>query len=198
MIYNIIDDEIAPLFYQKDAAGYSTEWIKYIKNTIAKVAANFTTNRMLEDYERQFYLPMSERYHKLIADNYKLASEITAWKSKVTREWDNIELVSLDLPNRSKQLIALGKSYTGEVKLEIGELDMHEVGVELVAAEQKDGKIVIREKHDFIPKSQEGSIATYHIEVTADAPGLLMLAIRIYPKNNLLPHRQDFALVKWL
>lgn len=198
MIYNIIDDEIAPLFYQKDAAGYSTEWIKYIKNTIAKVAANFTTNRMLEDYERQFYLPMSERYHKLIADNYKLASEITAWKSKVTREWDNIELVSLDLPDRSKQLIALGKSYTGEVKLEIGELDMHEVGVELVAAEQKDGKIVIREKHDFIPKSQEGSIATYHIEVTADAPGLLMLAIRIYPKNNLLPHRQDFALVKWL
>ena len=107
-------------------------------------------------------------------------------------------MVSLDLPNRSKQLIALGKSYTGEVKLEIGELDMHEVGVELVAAEQKDGKIVIREKHDFIPKSQEGSIATYHIEVTADAPGLLMLAIRIYPKNNLLPHRQDFALVKWL
>ena len=198
MIYNIIDDEIAPLFYRKDTAGYSTEWVQYIKNTIAKVASNFTTNRMLEDYERKFYIPMSERYHRLIADNYKLASEITAWKSKVTREWDNIELVSLELPNRSKQLIALGKQYAGTVRLEIGELDMHEVGVELVASEQKDGKMVIREKHDFAPVSQKGSIATYHIEVTADAPGLLMLAIRIYPKNDLLPHRQDFALVKWL
>jgi len=58
----------------------------------------------------------------------------------------------LDLPNRSKQIIALGKSYYGEVKLEIGELSMHEVGVELVAAEQKDGRQVIREKHDFIQR----------------------------------------------
>ena len=70
---------------------------------------------------------------------------------------------------------------------------MHEVGVELVAAEQKDGRQVIREKHDFIPVEQVGSVARYRIDVTADSPGLLMLAIRIYPKSELLPHRQDFA-----
>ena len=75
---------------------------------------------------------------------------------------------------------------------------MHEVGVELVVAEQKDGRQVIREKYDFSPVEQEGSVAKYRIDVTADAPGLLMLAIRIYPKSELLPHRQDFALVKWL
>jgi phosphorylase/glycogen(starch) synthase len=75
---------------------------------------------------------------------------------------------------------------------------LQDVGVELVAAEQKEGKLIIRERHDFIPISQEGSVAFYRIEVTADAPGLLMLAIRIYPKNDELPHRQDFALVKWL
>ena len=198
MVYNIIDDDIAPRFYEKNEIGLSPKWIKTIKNTIAYVASNFTTNRMLEDYERQYYIPMARRYHKMIADNYAMATEITEWKNKVTREWGGIELVGLNLPDRSKQIIALGKSYYGEVKLEIGELDMHEVGVELVAAEQKDGKLIIREKHDFTPVSQEGSVALYHIDVTADAPGLLMLAIRIYPKHHLLPHRQDFALVKWL
>lgn len=198
MIYNIIDDEIAPLFYERDGNGISGKWVQYIKNTIAKVASNFTTNRMLEDYEQKYYLPMMERYHRLIADNYALAIDITAWKSKLTREWDNIDLVSMELPNRNKQLIALGKSYSGEIKLEIGELDMHEVGVELVVAEQKDGKTVVREKRDFQPVEQIGSVARYHIDATADAPGLLLLAIRVYPKNDLLPHRQDFALVKWL
>lgn len=198
MIYNIIDDEIAPLFNEKDASGMSPKWIKTIKNTIAEVASNFTTNRMLEDYERQFYIPMAARFREMTADSYAMASEITEWKKKISREWDNIELVGLNLPNRSKQIIALGKSYYGEVKLEIGELNLHEVGVELVAAEQKDGKVVIREKHDFTPISQEGSIALYHIDATADAPGILQLAIRIYPKSELLPHRQDFALVKWL
>ncbi len=198
MVYNIIDDEIAPRFYDKNADGLSPKWIKTIKNTIAYVASNFTTNRMLEDYERQYYIPMAHRYRKMIADDFAMATEITEWKNKVTREWSSVELVGLNLPNRSKQIIALGKSYCGEVKLELGELDMREVGVELVAAEQKDGKLIIREKHDFTPVSQEGSVALYHIDVTADAPGLLMLAIRIYPKSELLPHRQDFALVKWL
>lgn len=198
LIYNIIDDQIAPLFYDKDENGLSPRWISYIKNTIAKVASNFTTNRMLLDYERQYYIPMSERYHKMIADHYAMATEITEWKNKITREWDNIELVGLDLPNRSKQIIALGKSYYGEVTLEIGELDMHEVGVELVVAELKDDKMIIREKHDFTPVYQENGQACYHIDVTADNPGLLNLAIRIYPKSELLPHRQDFALVKWL
>ena len=198
MIYNIIDDEIAPLFYERDANGLSPKWISYIKNTIARVASNFTTNRMLEDYEKQYYVPMSARYQKMIENDFAMAAEIAEWKKKISREWDNIELVGLDLPNRSKQIIALGKSYYGEVKLEIGELSMHEVGVELVAAEQKDGRQVIREKHDFIPVEQVGSVARYRIDVTADSPGLLMLAIRIYPKSELLPHRQDFALVKWL
>jgi glycogen phosphorylase/synthase len=195
MIYNIIDDDIAPLFYEKDQSGLSPQWICMIKNTIAKVASNFTTNRMLEDYERQYYIPMSERYHKMIANNYEMATKITEWKRKVSREWDNIELVGLTLPNRSKQVIALGKSYSGEVKLELGELNMHEVGVEMVVAEQEHGRQVIRARRDFTPVEQEGSVALYRIEVTADSPGLLMLAIRIYPKNGLLPHRTDAEVI---
>ncbi len=198
MIYNIIDDEIAPLFYDKNAAGMSPKWISYIKNTIAKVASNFTTNRMLIDYENQYYIPMSERYHQMIANDFAMATEIAEWKKKVTREWDNIEVVSLDIPNRSKQIIALGKAYWGEVTLEIGDLSMEDIGVELVAAEQKNNRLVIRHQYDFTPVSQEDGKATYHIDVTADAPGVLNLALRIYPKNPLLPHRQDFALVKWL
>ena len=198
MVYNIIDDDIAPRFYDRDASGLSPRWIKTIKNTIAYVASNFTTNRMLEDYERQYYIPMAKRYRQMIADHYAMATQLTDWKNKLRREWGGIELLTIDLPNRSKQIISLGKSYYGEVKLEIGELDIQDVGVELVAAEQKDGKMIIREKHDFIPLSQKGTIASYRLEVTPDAPGLLMLAIRIYPKNHLLPHRQDFTLVKWL
>ena len=175
----------------------TTDYKKYILSMLA-TSREVKAYRMLEDYEKQYYVPMSARYQKMIENDFAMAAEIAEWKKKISREWDNIELVGLDLPNRSKQIIALGKSYYGEVKLEIGELSMHEVGVELVAAEQKDGRQVIREKHDFIPVEQVGSVARYRIDVTADSPGLLMLAIRIYPKSELLPHRQDFALVKWL
>lgn len=197
MIYNIIDDDIAPAFYAKGADGISPEWMKLIKNTRAKVAANFTSNRMLIDYENQYYIPMSERYHKMIDNNYAMATEISEWKKRISREWGNIECIELVLP-RAKPSIDLGKSYSGEVTLEIGELDMNEVGVEVVAAEQHNDKVTIHAKYDFTPVSQKDGKALYRVEIMPDAPGLFMLALRIYPKNSFLPHRQDFALVKWL
>ena len=55
LIYNIIEDQIAPAFYNKNEKGISIEWCSYIKNTIAKVASHFTTYRMLCDYEKQYY-----------------------------------------------------------------------------------------------------------------------------------------------
>ena len=198
LIYNIIETEIAPVFYAKEENGISSAWVEYIKNTIAKVASNFTSNRMLTDYEEKFYLPMSRRYHKLIADNDALAIEIAEWKKKVGREWENVTVDSLTLPDKSKQIISLGKSYVGKVLLDIGDLSIDDVGVELIVTEQVNGKMVVRSTYDFAPISFENGKAFYSVEITPDDPGLFTLGLRIYPKNPLLPHRQDFALVKWL
>ena len=61
-IYSTIENEIAPDYYDIDNTGRSSKWIGYIKNTVAMVASNFTTNRMLSDYCKQYYFPQSERY----------------------------------------------------------------------------------------------------------------------------------------
>lgn len=197
MIYNIIEDEIAPAFYEKDKDGISQKWCSYIKNTIAKVAVNFTTTRMLTDYENQYYFPMSERVSKLKNDKYAIAIQISDWKRKVSQEWDNIKVLDVKAPNRREQ-ISIGNTYKGEITLDIGDLKSSDIGVELVIAKDKDGKTKVVEKKEFTPVSQEGSKATYSLELVTEYPGSIQLALRIFPKNELLPHRQDFALVKWL
>jgi len=68
----------------------------------------------------------------------------------------------------------------------------------LVVTEQVNGRRVVCSTHDFHPVSFENGKALYAIELTPDDPGLFQLALRVYPKNPLLPHRQDFALVKWV
>ncbi|MDE5890174.1 MAG: alpha-glucan family phosphorylase, partial [Bacteroidales bacterium] len=98
-IYAIIENEIAPTFYNVDNSGRSSGWIEYIKNTVAMVACNFTTNRMLTDYINQYYVPQSERTAKIVADDYKMAHEIAAWKKHVRREWQNVGVVSMDKPD---------------------------------------------------------------------------------------------------
>ena len=93
-IYNILETEIVPSFYDKDTYGISKTWIETIKNTVAQVACNFTTNRMMTDYCVKYYEPLKERSDKLLANDFALARDIAFWKKRVRREWNNIEVKS--------------------------------------------------------------------------------------------------------
>lgn len=199
-IYTIIENEIAPAFYFVNAStGRSAEWISYIKNTIAQVACNFTTNRMLTDYINQYYNPQSERVTRLVADDYKVAREIATWKKHMRREWQNVGVVSMDKPDSTYNDMALGKEFKAEIVLNIGDLQPEEVGVEMLfATTDKDHKIHIKERFEFSPVECVDGIAKYQATILPEVTGLYQVAARMYAKNALLPHRQDFELVRWL
>ncbi|MDR0765641.1 MAG: alpha-glucan family phosphorylase, partial [Odoribacteraceae bacterium] len=198
IIYNIIEDEIAPAFYDRDGKPFPPAWVEHIKNTIAKVASRFTSNRMLTDYEEQYYRPMAKRHACLVADNHALAIEIAEWKKRVAREWEGVEVKSTDFPPKTRQDITLGKTYTGSLTIDLGGLTPGEVGVELVVTGQVDGRVKVLHTLDFTAVSFKKGIAVYSLDVTADEPGVFTLGIRVYPRHPLLAHRQDLALVKWL
>ncbi len=199
MIYNIIEDEIAPAFYNRNKEGISEAWMSQIKNTIAKVASNFTTNRMLIDYEERFYTMLSKRHSLLVEHDYEMAKEMADWKKRVKREWEPIEPIEIRRPYDGSESPSLGVEATMEVLLYIGELNPEDIGVELVVAQQdKNDRFHIRRTIDFNFVSCDNSIALYRANITPETPGSYSVAGRIYAKNDKLPHRQDFALVKWL
>ena len=199
-IYNIIENEIAPTFYNKSlSTGRSTDWIEYIKNTVAMVACNFTTNRMLTDYINQYYEPQSKRFDGIVANDYAKAREIAAWKKKLRREWQNVEVVSTNLPDSNSDNLSIGNDFEGEVVLNIGNLNPDEIGVELlIATTDAKGKFHIQERYDFTPVESKDGQAKYVAKINPDRSGVYQAAGRIYAKNPMLPHRQDFELVRWL
>ena len=199
-IYTTIENEIAPIFYNLTmSTGRSSDWIEYIKNTIAQVACNFTTNRMLDDYIRQYYEPQSKRFETLAADNFAKAREIADWKRRMRREWQNVGLVSVTKPDSSHDDILLGKEFKSEVVLNIGDLNPDEIGVELLfATSDSKGKLHIRTVCTYEPVECNDGVVKYQAALLPDTAGLYQVAARIYAKNPLLPHRQDFELVRWL
>lgn len=197
-IYSIIEHQIAPDYYNTDESGLSHKWIGYIKNTIAQVASNFTTNRMLEDYLKQYYIPQSERSERLNADGYAQAREIAAWKRQVRRGWNDISVVSYTKPD-SSYVLSQAHELTSEVALRVGDLNPEDIGIELLFATQDSkGAFHIQDRSDFKLTSFEDGIARYSTSILPEKTGMYHIATRIYPKNALLPHRQDFPLVKWL
>ena len=198
-IYQIIENDIAPAYYNVDRmTGRSSEWIGYIKNTIAKVACNFTTNRMLTDYMNQYYEPQSKAVAAVKAKDFAKARELAAWKTHVRREWENVRLVSRSQPDTTYDL-SVAKPYHAEMDLQLGDLTPKEVGLEIVFAQSDArGKVHIVDVQEFKVVSVKDGVAHYVVDVLPEKTGSYLVGARVFAKHPLLAHRQSFECVKWL
>lgn len=197
-IYSMLENEIIPLFYRHGEQGYSKEWVKTIKNSIATIAPHYTMKRQLDDYFNKFYIKLANRFEQLDANNHQIAKDIAQWKESLVAHWDAIKVVSKDttfLDNGGET----GVRY--QVKYVIDEQGLDDaIGLELVTLNSlpdSDG----RELHQVFPfkmVKHEGNQYTFVAELEPDVAGTFKLCVRMYPKNAYLPHRQDFCYVKWL
>jgi len=198
-IYDILENEIIPTFYKRDKQGIPSKWISYVKNTIADIAPSFTTKRMIDDYIKMYYSKLIERTKKLSENDFEIARKLSAWKKKMVRGWESIEVISVSVPDSSKRAFKLGEKYVAEIVLDLNEISPDDIGVEVIFG-HKDKDVVknIVYKNEMVRVKSENSIVTFKTQIFVTRSGVFDYAIRVFPKNPLLPHRQDFNLLKWL
>lgn len=199
MIYSLLENEIVPMFYNRNEKNVPTEWVAAIKKSISEVGSIFSSTRMMEDYEDRFYNKLYIRVNRLAEEDNDLAKRLSVWKRKVSRNWESFEIITAEQFDTSRQAIVLGKEYTSEVVLDLGKLSPEEVGVELVIVELvENGDVTIKHTQEYDLENVEGQRATYRLLLIPVDPGVYDSGIRIYAKNNDLPHRMDFTLVRWI
>ena len=195
-IYGLLENDIVPLYYAKNEKGYSEGWINVIKNSIATIAPHYTMKRQLDDYYDKFYTKEAMRFKQLSANNNQIAKEIALWKETVAERWDAINVVSKEnnMPATGPET---GEEYKFTFVVDEQGLD-NAIGLEFVAlGKNEKGEDCIKEIHPFKVVKREGNLYTFECTTTQGDAGLYKCAVRMYPKNDLLPHRQDFAYVKW-
>ena len=196
-IYSLLENEIIPLYYyHKGRKTYSEDWVKVIKNSISTIAPHYTMKRQLDDYYSKFYNKQAKRFKELQANGNRLAKDIAAWKEAVAERWDNIRVVSKD--DSALDCVETGKE--GKLTYVIDEQGLNDaIGLELVTLvnNQNTEKSI----HSVIPfkvVGHSGNNFTFECSFDPDIAGAYRTAVRMFPKNDLLPHRQDFCYVKWL
>jgi phosphorylase/glycogen(starch) synthase len=196
-LYSLLENEIAPLFYNRDEKGVPRGWVQYIKNSMVRVAPRFTMKRMLTDYEERFYGKLYARSQKLKAQNMASLKELAAWKKRTLKDWNEIRILDFKHPDISRASINLGDTYQAEVTLELGNIASADIGVELVIPNYplEDGSYTYTKEFEMV--GRQNAHTSYRVEITPARPGLFEYGIRIYARHEDLPHRQDFALVKW-
>ena len=195
-IYSLLENEILPLYYNRNAQGFSEGWIKTIKNSIATIAPHYTMKRQLDDYFDKFYIKEAANFKKLSANNNKLAKELAAWKETVAQRWDSIRVVSKD--DSVLYGAETGKKYT--LRYVIDEQGLNDaVGLELISIKtDKNGEEHIFSKREFTMVGRDGNNYTFEATFEPNVAGAFKSCVRMYPKNENLVYREDFCYVKWL
>ena len=196
-IYSMLENEIIPLYFAKNSRGYSPEWIQFIKNSIAHIAPNFTMKRMIDDYINRFYNKEAQRSRHLAENNYAKAKEIAEWKQMVASKWDDIKAVEIQLPDMSAFNSVCGTEFHSMVKLDTAGLGSN-IGVELVVYSFEDNNMKFKRAIPMEITEENGDILTFSQTSTLKDAGEYRFAFRVFPNNSELPHRQDFAYVKWI
>jgi len=199
LIYKTFEDEIIPLYYKQNEKGIPEAWVKYIKKCIAEIAPDFTTKRMIDDYNERFYSKLKARFEKVSANNNSLAKEMAFWKDNIAKEWHKIQLISSDTSEIDNNMLVAGHTYKSHIVLNINGLNVSDVGVELVISKSNtNGELSIDNVIEAKLEKNEGSVANFSVEFCPSNPGSLNYAFRVYPKNENLGHRQDCPIVKWI
>jgi len=198
-IYRILENEIIPAYYTRNDSDVPEQWVGFIKKSLSEVAPGFTTWRMQQDYFDRYYQRLYRRTTAMQEHDYQMAKRLVRWKTRFFRRWKTLEVVSVEYPEGAHQGLVVGQRYPIAVEIDLNDFNPEYFGLELIVSRPdekgKDKKIHVQ---PFELAKVEGGKAWFNTKVVPVIPGSFNLGIRIFPKNDDLPHRQDFPYVKWI
>jgi len=199
IIYNTFEQEIVPVYYNKDKDNIPRDWIQMIKKNIAQIAPHFTMQRMVEDYYSKFYSKLLKSGERMRADAYDHARNLVNWKNKVKQHWDGISVESLVVPDVNTGPLEFGSQFEAEIILNIPNLNIDDLGVEILMGNKANGDVNdITYKQELEATGFNEHKAKYTCKFPLQNAGVHDFAFRIYPKHPDLQYRMDFPLVKWV
>lgn len=196
-LYNLLEKEIIPLFYQRDNHGLPLGWLAMMKNSICSFAPLFNTQRMVTEYNRQFYLPAAGLYRRLQDGNYRRARELVEWKRRIQAAWSQVKVERVE-DNRDHNL-QVGGSLAVQAWLDLGQLAPGDIKVEIYHGEvDTGGKITAAEKVTMTPcRDLGGGKYLYGGEIQLGQGGRRGYKLRLMPCHPDLAHHYLQGLVIW-
>lgn len=202
-LYNALEREVIPLFYDRDQMDLPLKWITKMKAAILMAGKQFTCHRMLTDYTQHFYIPALKASRELSDENFALCRSVTSWEDRISRSWNEIAIEDIDIPDLGPA-VYVGQRIPIKMHVKLGEITPDDVKVEIVSGR-------INSQDDFLtfepkPASLDGTgdhpagqhgVYTYNGEVECMESGRFGVTARVIPKNEHLVHTHKPKLISW-
>ncbi len=195
-LYDLLEREIVPRFYQRGRDGLPREWIKTMKASMRVVGKEYSSHRMLKEYSERFYFPALENARRLKEAGYGPARELAAYLEKARRAWPSLAVS--DLRVDARPVMERGDVVTASALVELGGLTPDEVAVELYYG-PLSSQDAIEKPHRLVMEATErhGSAWEYRVKVSCLETGKQGYALRVLPRHSALVDPFVAGLVRW-
>jgi len=195
-LYRLLENEVVPLFYRRDAYGLPRGWIGYVKNSLRNLCPAFNSHRMVEDYAEEGYLPASQRYLGLVGNDFAGARELGAWSQRIMENWSQVQVLEVTSP--APPCMIWGQELPISATLRLGGLQPADVAVDAYYGRLgPDGKFAERLTHLLEPVGNDDGVWRFEGQVKAQSTGRLGLAVRVVPYHPLTGTKHALGLAAW-
>jgi len=196
-IYDLLEKEIIPLFYNRGRDHLPRGWIEMMKNSMRELTVQFSTNRMVADYSQKFYVPSALRWSGFSGEDFDKARNLAAWKESMRDRWAEVAVGKVDIISRGELLV--GGKLQVRCLVNLGSIDPSDVMVELYQGlVDANGDI---QAGQAVPMEHVGtSTEGQHIfkgAIPCQQSGLCGFAVRVIPFNSDLVDMCDTGLIRW-
>ncbi len=195
--YDLLEQEIVPLFYDRGTDGLPRGWVRSMKSAIRTIGPVFNTYRMVQDYTDAAYLPCARRGLALAADAGKRGAALADWKQRVRSAWDHVGVA--DITSGPTENLPVGSHLAVTAQVHLGELSHEDVSVELYYGDlDPHGQIPRGEVNVMTCKgSGENNMALFEGVVPCKKTGQLGFTVRVLPSHPDLAEKHETCLIKW-
>ena len=145
LLYRLLEEQVVPEFYRRDAGGLPRQWIARLRASMTQLTPQFSTNRMLLEYVREYYLPAAADYAQRCADGAAVAQSLWQWERQIRRRWHEVHAGNLEAAQE-------GDGWTFSLPVYLGDLPADSVAAQLYA-EPAAGQ-----QHALIPMQPIGPV----------------------------------------
>ena len=196
-LYNLLERQVIPMFYNRDINDVPKHWIKTIKNSIKTICPFFNTNRMVTDYFKLYYSYGLINNQRFVENNMTGAKKLVNWKSFIHDEWNNVCIEKV-ITGKSDNLKS-GDMLNVDAYISTGKINSNDIIVQLCygtldAFQEIKDTMIIPMKLDTNPEPGKYKFKT---KLCCNESGLQGFSIRVIPYNDYLTDPISMGLVRW-
>ncbi|QCR19002.1 alpha-glucan family phosphorylase [Agrococcus sp. SGAir0287] len=194
-LYDLVEHQVAPRFYDRDERGLPRDWIASIRHTLETLSPVLSAERMLQEYVRELYAPAAAAERAVSAGGYAPAKELAAWATRVAEGFDAVRVLHVDIEGVDRAPV-VGDEIGVQVFVELGALAPEDVAVELVAGTMTEAGD-LRDTRAFALEHAEaaGSAQRFAARLEVDRAGTFGYGVRVVPSHPLLASPAELGLV---